>query len=86
MYPFLRFKFSIPLLFTTNLKELKSKLKDMNRGMGIVKGEGRGRGNSNGNDRDKGLDKGELSSSFFSILSIWNIRYLFFLSSHHKNL
>ena len=67
MYPFLRFKFSIPLLFTTNLKELKSKLKDMNRGMGIGKGKGGGRGKSNGNNRDKGLDKGELSSSFFSI-------------------
>ena len=64
MYPFLRFEFSIPLLFTTNLKELKSKLKDMNRGMDIGKGKGRGRGN--GNDRrGKGLDKGELSSSFF---------------------
>ena len=53
MYPFLRFKFSIPLLFTTNLKELKSKLKDMNRGMGIGKGKDRGKGNGRG----KGLDK-----------------------------
>ena len=85
MYPFPRFKFSIPLLFTTNLKELKSKLKDMNRGMGIVKGEGRGRGNSNSNDRDKGLDKGELSSSFF-LYYLFGILSTYFLSSHHKNL
>ena len=79
MYPFLRFKFSIPLLFTTNLKELKSKLKDTNKGMGIGKGKGRGNGKVNGNDRGKGLDKGELSSSFFlCYLYIWNIKYLFF--------
>ena len=83
MYPFLRFKFSIPLLFTTNLKELKSKLKDMNRGMGIGKGKGRGSGNSN--DRGKGLDKGELSSSFF-LYYLFGILSTYFLSSHHKNL
>ena len=85
MYPFLRFKFFIPLLFTTNLKELKSKLKDMNRGMGIGKFKGRGRGNGNGNGRGKGSDKGELSSSSF-LYYLFGILDTYFFLSHHKNL
>ena len=57
----------------------------MNRGMGIGKGKGRVKGKGNGNDRGKGLDKGELSSSFFLgyLFGIFN-KLFFTISSQNS--
>ena len=69
---------------------LKSKLKDMNRGMGIGKGKGWGKGK--GNDRGKGWTKGNFRAwtkgnfpqAFFYVIFIFGILNTFFLPSHHK--